>query len=1308
MSLKVKRALSLFLSLMVVLVQTSSPTFASSSEEYRDETSIDETVGEIIEEVVPYTPAVNPYAVYTQITRSTLDRSGNGTAEFPYNRFEDAVANVANGGTIIIKTGRSGFINAQDEYGQIPFIIDKDVTIRSESSSKKATLDVRAAGIVLEGNVTFENIEFAFANKVHDSIFANGYTLEIIDCMRSSAGREIDLFAGSLYNTSGKLIDGMKYTGTAQGRLIRPKVGNNSQIIIKTTSKSTKSQFGKVFAGSMNAPFDGDVNIEIVNNGILELVGIYGCGGHEAKVGNMFDVTEPLPPEERPDDYIVDGTVNISMDKYITNVHGKGGNEVNLELATQYPVAHFSLDDINTLTIHEGRFIPNEIIWKDTPGDIILSSQDAHLDLSEMKDDNDENKFIVNNFNGGGILTLQKEGELTIIGEIEGETVFQTAGGGENFSGTVIPLHAYIVNPSKTGTYNSFKFTPSYLQTGCTLDLDTDTGNWVTSDFNFILPDSITKLAFKKDEIILESDTKEFLGYSNPFEVETNLADDLLDTLFLPYELSVTGHHVDYDTEYGIWNVEAANLSFYIGQDNDTILPTLCVTAIQYDQPITPGKYEVTISLSDYGVSSSYILNVVSDASVSEAHYLDITITNNNSSDHIINFGDEVTIATNIKENSSLIEGYALQNEYDFYINDKLVHSGAKNSHIMSVDKDLFKVGENVIKVIYGGSDVIERLVGSTVVDVDKTKCTINLSPNIEVIYDGKPHTLTASIEAIADVKPVVYYYTDESYTNGETTTAPVNVGRYYVKAVLPESEYYTASDATGTITIQKATPQISLSGIPKNDNELEISVSMIYPQAGKIPNGIIQLDLMDSMGNLASNTIELKNGSLTHTFSNVAFGEVTVTATYIPEINENGNIYNDPFYNGMTPISERFDVVKDYIPVQNIEFIAPQLQCYVQFDGTQYQNLTNMQLPVVITPNNASNQDITWTSINPDIITIDEKGQVEAHKPGQGIIVATAKGGNIAHTCEVTVLEMTADIVPVESISFDKSSMNLDLTTHLTGVINVTLHSAYVNIEPTYADVTWKSMDTNIIDIKAVGHSKMAVIEAKGEGITTAVAVTKDGAKVATCTVQVTQKQSGSNEGAGNGDIIQQPSTPASKFTDITNHWAKEDIQFVVEKGLFNGVSETSFGVNQSTTRGMVVTVLHRLAGTPQLGTVSFSDVKSGLYYTDAVAWAHTLGIVSGVNQTHFMPNQNITREQLVVMLYNYVRILNPNIKNSKVDLSQFKDVTHISNWSKDAMKWAVNVGILKGNTNNQLQPKANATRAEVAVMMRRFIDLL
>ncbi|MEE1071971.1 MAG: S-layer homology domain-containing protein, partial [Cellulosilyticum sp.] len=984
----------------------------------------------------------------------------------------------------------------------------------------------------------------------------------------------------------------------------------------------------------------------------------------------------------------------------------------------------------------------------------------------------------------------------------------------------------YIVNPSKTGSENSFKFTPSNLQRGCTLELDDATGNWTTSAIDTILPDTITKFDFIKDEIMVDSHTKDFAGVYNTFEIESNLADHILDWYFnLPYELSVTGYDVDYDADNNEWQFPAANLKFYITEDYDYMLPALAIAPITIEQPITPGKYEVKFSLSDYGVSSNYILNVVSDASTSDTHNLDITITNNTSNNGHIRFGDQITIDTNINKNPNLIETLVLENEYEFYVNDKLVYSGIEDNHTLTIEKALFNEGENVIKVLYGGSNTVERLIGSTVVDVKKSEHVINLPLELNVTYDGKPHALTATIETLPDVEPIVYYYTDSAYTAGETTTPPVNVGTYYVKAVLPENEYYTAKEATGTITIQKATPKLSLSGIPKNNNDLEVSVSMLYPKAGQIPNGKIQLNLVDAANSSQSSTVELKNGSLTHTFKNVAPGKATVIATYIPEINENGFVYNDPYYNEVKDVSETFEVVKDYIPVQDIEFIAPELQFYVQLNEVDYQNLTDMQLPVVITPNNASNQAITWTSSDPSVITINADGKVEAHKPGQSIITAIAKGANVMHTCEVRVLEMTEDIKPVKSISFDKLSMNLDLTTQLSGVINATLDSEPADIEPTNTDITWKSMDTSVAQIEATSDSRVVNVVAKGEGTTTVIAVTKDGAKVATCEVTVTQDQLGSggdsdssipdtekpegnqpevdspetddtpegdkpgvdspetddtpegdkpevdspetetpggnqpetnkpevdetpnNGGSGSGsggssnnnsnsssgsrpsggvsegsnstktetdttedtissDSNQQSTITIEKFTDIQNHWAKDDIQFVIEKGLFKGISETHFGVNQSMTRGMFVTVLHRLSGEPQVGKALFSDVKSNFYYADAVSWAHELGVVSGVNQTKFMPEQNITREQLVVMLYKYARAVSNNFEEYQEEISQFKDAKSVSNWSKDAMEWAVGAKILKGDTNNQLKPKANITRGEVAVILKRFCD--
>ena len=139
--------------------------------------------------------------------------------------------------------------------------------------------------------------------------------------------------------------------------------------------------------------------------------------------------------------------------------------------------------------------------------------------------------------------------------------------------------------------------------------------------------------------------------------------------------------------------------------------------------------------------------------------------------------------------------------------------------------------------------------------------------------------------------------------------------------------------------------------------------------------------------------------------------------------------------------------------------------------------------------------------------------------------------------------------------------------------------------------------------------------------------------------------------------------------------------------------------------TRGMFVTALHRLAGTPQVGEAVFEDVKKEQYYTDAVSWANELGIVSGISATQFAPNQDITREQLVTILYQYAKMTGVTSEITRDTISQFKDSNQVSTWSKEAMDWAVGCGMIQGTTNNSLAPKKVATRAQVAVILKRFI---
>lgn len=170
--------------------------------------------------------------------------------------------------------------------------------------------------------------------------------------------------------------------------------------------------------------------------------------------------------------------------------------------------------------------------------------------------------------------------------------------------------------------------------------------------------------------------------------------------------------------------------------------------------------------------------------------------------------------------------------------------------------------------------------------------------------------------------------------------------------------------------------------------------------------------------------------------------------------------------------------------------------------------------------------------------------------------------------------------------------------------------------------------------------------------------------------------------------------------FTDIKTHWGRDSIEWSYSQGLFNGVTEDRFDPNGVTKRGMVATVLHRLAGEPSAaGSAGFSDVASGAYYEKAVNWAAENEIVTGRGNGKFDPNGNVTRQELAVMLYRFKG--SPNVTDVVLD---FPDADKVSGFAADAMKWAVEQGIITGRSNGSLDPKGNATRAEVSAMLQRF----
>ena len=157
----------------------------------------------------------------------------------------------------------------------------------------------------------------------------------------------------------------------------------------------------------------------------------------------------------------------------------------------------------------------------------------------------------------------------------------------------------------------------------------------------------------------------------------------------------------------------------------------------------------------------------------------------------------------------------------------------------------------------------------------------------------------------------------------------------------------------------------------------------------------------------------------------------------------------------------------------------------------------------------------------------------------------------------------------------------------------------------------------------------------------------------------------------------------------------------------VMQGVSETQFAPNQSMTRAMFATILYRLDGGNGTGTADvFTDVPAGQWYTDAVNWAAENKIVSGIGDNRFDPNSNVTREQMAVMLKNFSDYKQDElrVRDTPADYSSFSDVSKVSSWAEESMKWAVEKCLMKGTTVG-LEPQATATRAQVAQLMYNYI---
>lgn len=336
--------------------------------------------------------------------------------------------------------------------------------------------------------------------------------------------------------------------------------------------------------------------------------------------------------------------------------------------------------------------------------------------------------------------------------------------------------------------------------------------------------------------------------------------------------------------------------------------------------------------------------------------------------------------------------------------------------------------------------------------------------------------------------------------------------------------------------------------------------------------------------------------------------------------------------------------------------------------------------LTATVEPENADDKNVTWSSSDPTVATVDENGKVTAVKAGNAVITATA-GGKKA-TCEVTV---TSQPVPVTGISLDDAEVSVGRT--------IQLKPKFTPADTTQRGVTWASSDETIATVDANGN-----IKGLAEGTVSITVTSTENANVtATCTVTVTKKND-DTVWAGGSAIVGGFGDDGVIFKDVSfRNYYYDAVKWAVDRDITSGTSRYTFSPDAVCTRAQTVTFLWRAAGCPKAENRNnpFTDVHTGDYFYEAVLWAVESGITNGTSAATFSPDATVSRAQVVTFLWRAEG-------QPDAAASGFTDVSANAYYAK-AVDWAFACGITTGMDYGTFGADAECTRAQIVTFLYR-----
>ena len=605
----------------------------------------------------------------------------------------------------------------------------------------------------------------------------------------------------------------------------------------------------------------------------------------------------------------------------------------------------------------------------------------------------------------------------------------------------------------------------------------------------------------------------------------------------------------------------------------------------------------------------------------------------------------------------------------------------------------------------YPGSGLYEQYQGliDTINDEYCSKEFLAACPVDVYVYDDSDRLVASVVDGcvsndgdvlialIGDTKVVRFYNGDENYRIEY-------VGTDQGKMDITISEFNSNEEVVRTVNYNDVELQDGIAYTAEADDTS-------YELTNKADGSSVPCDY-DSLDveNDRTHTVSVQSGSLVRNdevflTTEANAGETLEINAYIPEgyhfmyweASNGEDIFADKASGSTTFIMPDEDVVVRAIIQIDAALSVPVEKVMLNQSTLTIPSGTTKALTATITPDDAADKTLIWTSSDPAVATVDETGLVTAISNGTATITASAIDGGHTATCQVTVISSTDTGGSTSggsstSSSNSSSSYDIDAPSDIengkviidsdradegdTVTITVTPDDGYV-----LDDLTVLDSDGNKIKVEKVSKTEYTFEMPRS-------AVTVE-ATFALATEE----------------------TEPLPFTDVTEGtWYYDAVRYAYGNDLMAGTSATTFSPNLTTTRGMIVTILYRLEGSPTASTApAFTDVPDGQWYSDAVAWAATNNIVGGYGNGLFGPDDPITREQLAAILYRYAQYKSYDTTASD-DLSRYTDLGQLSEWAQEAVAWANSEGIISGTSADTLAPKDSATRAQAAAMMMRF----